>query len=233
MVSARLLFVVASAFAIQAVACGGSDPGSSSLSHGATPPAATPPGTKTPGATPPPSTSQNDAGTTPTGDAGTVTPDSGKVESSACLPYIGHWVATLDDGASVSGSDTDIVGGGPVPINGTIDFTLTHDDADYANILDFTGNATIKGAGVTIQQALQPATSPTGDPKDTTCSATGGLHFYGSANVNGIGLVDFEIVGTLDANATPPAGTGPFTMKTHDDNGAALSGSGNVHFVRQ
>jgi len=108
-----------------------------------------------------------------------------------------------------------------------------HDDADYPNILDFTGNATIKGAGVTIQQALQPATSPTGDPKDSTCSATGGLHFYGSANVNGIGLVDFEIVGTLDTTVTPPTGSGPFTMKTHDDNGAALNGSGNVHFVRQ
>ena len=234
MVSARLI-LVATAFAFQAAACGGTDAGSTSGPRpapggtGAAQPGTSQPGTSQPGA-------QADAGAPTSGggsDAGVVAPDSSTTDTSACKPYIGKWIATLDPGAEVTGTDTQLAGGGPIPITGTIDFALVHDDRDYANVLDFTGNATIKGAGMTIQTVLSPATSPTGDPKDSTCDASGSLHFIGAANVNGIGNVVFTMVGTLDTTKTPTVGTGPFTMKTADDNGAALSGTGNVHFVRQ
>jgi hypothetical protein len=232
MVSARsICVVVASAFAIQLAACSGSDPGSSTI--GPAPPGAAPGSSsgRSSSSSGQPGTTQTDAGAPATGGDSGSAPDAAPVETSACAPYIGKWLATLDQGATVTGTDTNLVGGGPVPITGTIDFTLTHDDADYPNILDFTGNAKISGAGITINQALQPETSPTGDPKDTTCDTA--LHFHGQTNVNGIGVVVFEMVGTLDTTVTPAVGTGPFTMKTADDNGAALSGSGTVHFVRQ
>jgi hypothetical protein len=237
MVSARSICIVVSALAIHLAACGGSDSSSTLTGH---PAGGAQAGSSSSSGSSGSSSSSSSSGSsgTPQSDAGgstssggsSGTPDAGT--ANPCTPYIGTWVATLDQGASVSGSDTNLVGGGPVPITGTINFTLSHDDADLPNILDFAGSATIKGAGITIQQALQPATSPTGDPKDTTCTA-GALHFYGAANVNGIGPIDFEILGTLDTTVNPPVGTGPFTMKTSNDNGAALNGTGNVHFVRQ
>ena len=90
-----------------------------------------------------------------------------------CAAIIGHWLATLDQGAMVK------VLGQNLPLAGTIDFMLTHDDADLPDIVDFNGTATIMVSGQTVTQVLAPATSPSGDPQDSTCD--GGLHLKGQA----------------------------------------------------
>ena len=222
MVSARWMCVVASAFAVHLAACsGGSDGTSPTSSH-------PPPGGSAQSGTP---KADGGGGPTPVADAGGAPDDDGgQGATSPCAPYIGRWIATLDPGATATGSDTAIVGGS-VALSGTIDFTFTHDDADLPDILDFTGTAKIVAAGQTITQAIEPATSPSGDPKDSSCA--GGMHFIGQANVSGIGKVLFTIVGTLDTTVTPTVGTGSFTMMTADDDGGALSGGGNVHMVHQ
>ncbi len=233
MVSARLLFVAASAFAIQLAACGGNSDGtsltrgSSSSSGGSSSGGSSSGGTSS--GSVPPSTQSDGGGVAPSSDAGS-TADTAPT-TDLCTPYIGKWLATIDPGAVATGTDTDPLGGS-IPFSGTIDFTFVHDDADLPNILDFSGTSTIKAAGQTITQPIVPAKSPTGDPKDSTCEA-GVLHFLGEANVSGIGVVLFTVEGHLDTSVTPTVGLGTFTMNTKDDNGAALSGKGTLHMVRQ
>jgi hypothetical protein len=156
------------------------------------------------------------------GDGG-VTADTGP--ASVCPAIIGHWLATLDQGAEVT------LQGTPVPITGTVDFTLTRDDGDLANIVDFNGNATITFAGQTVTQRIQPATSPSGDPKDTTCD--GGLHLRGQASIAGMGDILFTIDGTLDTTVTPTTGKGTFAMKTLADDGGTATANGPLHMVHQ
>ncbi len=231
MVSARLLFAAASALAITLMACGGSSDGTS-LTRGNAAPAGgsssggSSSGGSSSGSVPP----QKDGGVTPSNDAGSGG-DSATAAPDLCKPYVGRWLATVDPGAVATGTDTSALGGS-IPFGGTIDFTFTHDEADVPNVLDFTGTATIQAAGQTITQPIVPAKSPTGDPKDSTCEA-GVLHFLGEANVSGIGNVLFAVEGHLDTSVTPTVGQGTFTMKTKDDNGAALSGDGTLHMVRK
>ena len=191
MLSARLTLVVASAFAVHLAACSGNE-GAGSMPSGPAAKATPAPPT---GSTPP-SSPKPDGGVAPAADAGASDPDAGQAPTSLCGPYIGKWLATLDPGAVATGTDTSILGGS-VPISGTVDFSLMHDDADLPNILDFTGTATIQAASQTITQTIQPATSPSGDPKDTTCQGNH-LNFIGAANVSGVGNVIVNMDGTID-----------------------------------
>jgi hypothetical protein len=148
--------------------------------------------------------------------------DSGTGTQSACANLIGKWTATMDPGTTVTYE------GLPLAVSGTIDFTLTHDDADLPNIVDFTGTAHITAQGQTYDGTLEPAKSPSGDPKDSTCD--GALHVIGQSNAP-IGVLDFTMDGTFDSAGT--TGVGQFTMKSDSDNGATAKGTGSVHITRQ
>jgi hypothetical protein len=157
-------------------------------------------------------------------------PNDGGVEAdtgpaSVCPAIIGAWLATLDPGAQVTLQGTSL------PITGTVDFTLTRDDGDLPNIVDFNGTATITFAGQTVTQKILPAKSPSGDPKDTTCD--GGLHLTGMANVASLGDILFTIDGTLDTTVTPTTGKGTFGMKTLSDDGGTATASGPLHMVKK
>jgi hypothetical protein len=173
---------------------------------------------------PAPSTSP---GTTQTGSdaGGGAAADTGAKPQSVCPAVIGKWLATLDPGAVVN------IQGSQLPITGTVDFELTRDDGDLANIVDFTGTATIQMAGQTITQQIMPSKSPSGDPKDTTCD--GGLHLRGQANVSPLGDILFNIDGTIDSSVTPATGQGTFTMKTANDDGGAATANGTLKMVKK
>ena len=214
----KLMFVVASTFAMHLLACGGGDtngPG--------------PSGTSSSGA------GQGGGATSSggsTGGGGTTSggaSSSGATPESKCTPLIGNWTATIDPGAFATGTDTTLVGN--VPITGNIDFSLTHDDADLPDIVDFNGTATIQAAGQTVVEKIQPQQSPSGDAKDTKCD--GGLHLNGAANIPGVGDIVFTIDGTLDTTTSPTKGQGSFTMKTANDNGAAITANGTVHMTKK
>jgi hypothetical protein len=223
--NARFMVVAASAFVIQLVACGGggSDGGGSTLggnSSGGGGSSGSHPDAGTSGS------SGNSSGGTSSGspaDAGGVDPNS------KCAPLIGKWHATIDPGAVATGTDTTLTG--PVPISGVLDFTLTHDDADLPDIVDFNGTATITAEGQTLTETIAPASSPSGDTKDTQCD--GGLHLKGLVNVQAVGNLIFVIDGTLDTTSSPTSGVGTFTWKTADDDGGGLTATGGLHLVKQ
>ena len=175
---------------------------------------------------PSPSPSSSSSGNPGTGSSSGNVADSGSsATQSACPLVIGKWLGTLKPGAVVN------IQGGQLPITGTIDFTLTRDDGDLPNIVDFAGTAKIVMAGQTITQEIQPAKSPSGDPKDTTCD--GGLHLRGQANVSGIGDILFDIDGTIDSSVTPATGDGTFTMKSASDDGGTATANGQLHMVKE
>jgi hypothetical protein len=160
---------------------------------------------------------------------GVTSGDAGGADTSACAAIIGSWVATIEPGATATGTATTLLGGN-VAVGGTITFTLSHDDADLPNIVDFHGTAAITAAGQTFNEVLQPAApADSGDPKDVTCDA--GLHLHGTLNVQGAGDILFAVDGTLDSTST--SGEGTFSMKSADDNGASLTATGKVKVQRQ
>ena len=201
--SVHLSAFIASAFVLGLAACsGGSSPSPS----------------------PSPSSSSGNQGTG-NSSSGNVADSGASATQSACPAVIGKWIGTLEPGAVVN------IQGGQLPITGTIDFSLTRDDADLPDIVDFAGTAKIVMAGQTITQEIQPAKSPSGDPKDTKCSD--GLHLRGQANVSGIGDILFDIDGTIDSTVTPATGEGTFSMKSASDDGGTATASGKLHMVRQ
>jgi hypothetical protein len=226
---ARIVFVAASAIALHLAACGGggsggggSSPGGGS-SSGQTSSGA-PAGN---GATSSSSGGSSSGGSSSSGGGSS---SGGSADAgNACTPLIGKWHATLDPGAEATGTDTTLTG--PIAIGGTIDFTLTHDDADLPNIVDFNGTANISAAGQTFTETIAPSKSVSGDNKDTTCN--GGLHLTGVVNVAAIGDMAFTIDGTLDTTVTPTGGAGTFTWKTISDDGGGLSATGTLHLVKQ
>jgi hypothetical protein len=228
--NARFVFVVASAFALQLTACGGGDSTGGTLGGSSGQTGSGSSGASSSGAS---SSGASSSGATSSGgsssSSGSATPDGGDTTQSPCNPLIGKWVATIDPGAAATGTDTQITG--PLPIAGTINFTLTHDDEDLPDIVDFNGVATITAAGQTFNETIAPSSSPSGDTKDTKCN--GGLNLNGLVTVAGVGDMLFTITGTLDTTATPSSGVGTFTWQTANDNGAALSAKGTLHLVKQ
>jgi hypothetical protein len=165
-----------------------------------------------------------------TGSSSQVPTVPPKDQGTPCGQIIGKWAAAIDDGAQASGDDIPL--GQSIPIGGSLNFTLTHDDADIANVVDFTGTATISAMGSSQTYDMKPATQTTGDQKDTTCA--GGLHIKGVTNVDPIGNILFTMDGDFDdTGATPNKGHANFTMKTADDNGKAMTASGTAHITRQ
>jgi hypothetical protein len=223
---ARFVFVVASGFAFQLAACGGGDSTGSGTG-------ASTAGTSSSGAAGNTSSSSSggssSGGSSSGGSSSGAASDAGTAAASPCTPLIGKWTATLDPGAVATGTDTLLTG--PVPIGGTIDFVLTHDDADLPNVVDFNGTANITASGQTFSETIAPSKSPSGDTKDTECN--GGLHLKGLVNVTAIGDLVFAIDGTLDTTATPTSGVGTFTWKTVADDGGGLSATGTLHMVKK
>lgn len=226
--NARLLFVVSSAFALHLGACGGGDStGGGSLGGSSSGNTSSSGGSSSGGS----SSGGSSSGATSSsgGSSSGSTGDGGVDTNSPCAPLIGKWHATIDPGAVATGTDTMLTG--PVPISGTLDFTLTHDDADLPNIVDFNGTANINAEGQSFTEQIAPSQSPSGDTKDTQCN--GGLHLKGLVNVTGVGDLIFVIDGTLDTTATPTAGVGTFTWKTVADDGGGLLATGGLHIVKQ
>lgn len=169
------------------------------------------------------------AGGTDTGSSGDVPKVTDKDKGSPCADVIGKWTATFDDGAEATG---DMIPIGSVGFSGKLDFTMTHDEADINNVVDFVGTATIEAMGQTNTYQMQPSEKASGDVKDTTC--TGGLHVKGISTVDPIGDVIFTMDGDFDDKASPPnTGHATFTMKTADDDGKNLTGKGTAHITRQ
>jgi hypothetical protein len=148
----------------------------------------------------------------------------GPGSSDSCTPLIGSWVATLASGTTVTAF------GATIPISGTINFMLVHDDADLPDIVDFSGTANIVYSGQTISQAFMPANAGTADAKDSKCD--GGLQLLGQASTP-VGLIDFGVTATLDTKTTPMTGSGQFTMKTDADSGSSVHGMGNLTLAKQ
>lgn len=143
--------------------------------------------------------------------------------SDSCAALIGSWTGTLGSNASV------VALGSTIPITGTLDFMLTHDQNDLPDIVDFTGTATISFEGQTLTQAFEPASAGTGDPEDSHCD--GGLQLTGQASTQ-IGLIDFAVNETVDTSVSPASGSGQFTMKSDKDNGATVHGTGDLTIVK-
>jgi hypothetical protein len=174
-----------------------------------------------------PSASASASAAAPPGPAASATADN----AGPCAPLIGKWEATFDPDTQASG---DLVPFGPMSLDGAgkLDFTLTHDDADLPNVVDFVGTAIFTVLGQTETYQLQPATKATGDAKDTTCD--GGLHIKGATNAAAVGDMIFTMDGDFDGTSPhPTTGQAKFTFKTADDDGKNLTATGTAHLVRQ
>lgn len=149
---------------------------------------------------------------------------SGGSGSDACAPLIGSWTGTLGSNASI------VALGMTIPISGTVDFNLVHDQNDLPDIVDFSGTAHISFSGQTITQDFMPASAGTGDPADSHCD--GGLQLMGQASTS-IGVIDFGVNATVDTMTSPASGSGQFTMKSDQDNGATAHGMGDITLAKQ
>jgi len=69
-----------------------------------------------------------------------------------CALLIGKWKATFDKGAEASGDAIPL--GQTISISGDMNFTLTHDDADLPNVVDFVGSTTVTALGQTTTYSL-------------------------------------------------------------------------------
>jgi hypothetical protein len=231
MSSLHLSVLSASLLVLTAIACSPSDvptsAGNSDLSASSSGSSGKP---SSSGSTPaPPGSASTPGGSTSGGDPTDPQPTKADL-GGPCAPLIGKWEATFDDGASASGDS--IPFGQSVPFSGKMDFTLTHDDADLQDIVDFAGTATITAMDQTQTYQMSPTDKASGDTKDTKC--IGGLHIKGITNVAGIGDLIFTMDGDFDGTDNPASkGHANFTIKTADDDGKGMTGTGTAHLVRQ
>ena len=150
-----------------------------------------------------------------TNDAGPKT-DGGP---ATCSLALGDWTATLQNGATASGTDLAIIGGSTA-ISGTIDFTLAA--GTDPSTISCSGPATITPAAApTLVQTLTlpQGTAPCTDPLQLTGQ---------DPNAPLVGLVDYVVTANIDPSTKPPSGTGTFVVKSDGDDGGAFNAEGNI-----
>ena len=222
MFNVRILMPTSIALLGAVVACGASGPTTSTQGSAASTPVAHEDSGTEPvfdsGAGPGPTQDNGDAASPPGSDP-RVPSDGGAQSGSLCTIALGNWTATLQPGASATGSLLAVVGG-MTAITGEIDFALTANSDP--TLVTFNGTSTITAAGIPISITLQQGTTP--------CDT---LHMTGKQTLPLVGLVDFAVDAKIDPTQELLSGTGTFVVTSDTDQGTSLTAKGNLDLVKK